>query len=200
MSRTRQWLLASALLAMLMGINWWINRGLETEPAPAVQPEQRIDYALYDFSARFYDERGEQTIAVHGPSLRHDALTRRATIEAPQFRLSPDESGWRGRARTGIVARGSRQLELEGAVRLEKPDPRGLITVETEKLQYDRDAGTAHAPGPAHLKQAGTELSGGTLTVWIDDERMEMDHDVRAIYRAGSTAAGDGTGIGTGRD
>lgn len=199
LNRRRYWLIAVLALAVLTIGNWWLNRAFQPEPPAPVAIEQRIDYALTNFQAQFYDTDGKQTLRVAGPRLEHDALTREATIEAPRFAIDPADAAWSGRAETGRVDRDSNRLVLDGSVRIERPHPRGQIRIESDELHYDRPAGTIHSPGPARIEQAGTELTGGTLTVWIDDQTMELERDVHALYRghgngAGGAAAGDQSG------
>ncbi|MBS3744550.1 MAG: LPS export ABC transporter periplasmic protein LptC [Wenzhouxiangellaceae bacterium] len=187
----RYWLLSFVAVAALVVGNWWLNHAWQPElPAPPADA-QRIDYALDDFRAQFHDAEGTQTLAVSGPRLEHDAQTREARITAPRFAIDPDGQAWSGRARRARIDRDAQQLKLYGQVRIERPHPRGTIRISSDEMHYDRAAGTLHSPGPAHMAQAGTRLTGGTLTAWIDDEFMELDQDVHAIYRAGGAAARD---------
>lgn len=188
-SGRRYWLLFFLTVAALVTGNWWLNRTWQPElPAPPVEA-QRIDYALSEFRAQFHDAEGTLTLTVSGPRLEHDALTREALITAPRFVIDPNGQAWSGRAERALIDRDSRQLKLYEQVRIDRPHPRGIIRVTTDEMHYDRAAGTVHSPGPAHMEQAGTKLTGGTLTAWIDDEIMELDQDVHAIYRAGGAAA-----------
>ncbi|MGK7295569.1 MAG: LPS export ABC transporter periplasmic protein LptC [Candidatus Wenzhouxiangella sp. M2_3B_020] len=191
MSRRRQWLAGLVALAALVAGNWWLGRSIEPEP-PAVQPvDERIDYALDEFSAEFFDADGASTLRVAGPRLTHDAVSREIGILAPTFEIGASDQPWRGRAETGRVIRDADRLILRGDVVLQRSHRRGPVTVESRLLAYDRDAATVTSPGPARMRQNGTELAGGTLTVWVDEERMEFRQDAHAIYR-NPIAAGDG--------
>ena len=190
-SARRYWLVSILAVAMLVIGNWWLNRTWQSELPPPPAESQRIDYALIDFRARFYDAEGRQTFEVSGPRLEHDAQTRTARITQPRFVIDPTDQAWAGSAERGLIARESRQLNLQGTVRIARPHPRGTIRLASEEIHYDRVSGRMHSPGPAHMEQAGTKLTGGTLTAWIDDEIMELDQDVHAIYRTGGAAARD---------
>lgn len=191
MNRRRYWLLATLALALLVTGNWWLNQAWQPEPPAPDSVDQRIDYALTGFRAQFFDSEGALSLDVSGPRLEHDALTRQAQITRPRFVIDPADQAWSGTSEHALVERDSRRLVLWGEVKIDKPHPRGTIRMESDEIHYDRSAGTLHSPGTATMQQAGTELTGGTLTAWIDDERMELDQHVHAIYRAGGTAARD---------
>jgi len=188
--RPRGYCLAAvlALVAAAAG-NWWLNRTVRPEPEPPPEVDGRIDYALEDFTATFFDSQGQPSLRVTGPSLNHDAVTRRARLATPEFAIEPNTRGWTGRADRGVVDRDARRLVLEGSVRMQRPHERGAVTVTSERLEYDDRAATVHSPGPARVEQAGNELTGGTLTVWIDDQRLELTRDAQAIYRNADPAA-----------
>lgn len=194
-SRRRYWLLAVLGLAVLVTGNWWLNRAWQTEPPVPGTVAPEVDYALGDFEAQFFDAEGTLTLDIAGPRLEHDAVTRQARIPEPRFVIDPADQAWAGTAELALVQRDSRRLTLQGTVRIEKPHPRGAIRIESDEVQYDRGdnrgAATLHSPGSARMRQDGTELTGGTLTAWIDEERMELEQDVHAIYRPARAAARD---------
>ena len=191
MKRRRYWLLSALALAVLITGNWLLNQAWQPDPPAAASVAQDIDYALGEFEAQFFDTEGTLTLDIAGPSLEHDAVTREARIPEPRFVIDPTDQAWAGTAEFALIERESGRLMLQGSVQIEKPHPRGTIHIASEQMHYYRDAATIHSPGPAHMQQAGTELTGGTLTAWIDEETMELDQDVHAIYRAGGTAARD---------
>jgi len=187
--RKRYWLAGLVVLAAAAAGNWWLNLAVQPEIGPIARTDQRIDYALENFNAAFFDDSGQLTLRVAGPRLNHDAVTRRATVTEPSFEIGPEVQGWTGRSDRGIIDRNARRLTLEGDVKMQRPDPRGELFIESERLEYDEAHATVHSPGPARVEQAGNLLTGGTLTVWIDQERMELTRDAHAIYRAADPAA-----------
>jgi len=197
MSRPRFLALAGLALAVLAAGNWWLNRERRPEPPPVDPVAEHIDYALDDFHATFFDQHGTPTLDLSGPRLTHDARTRIAHIESPDFVIRQGPAEWRGSAARARGEREPRVLELEGNVHVERPHPNGRIVIESAMLRYDRAASTLHSPATAHLRQGGNELVGGTLTAWIDDERMELSNDVHAIYRGGVSGSDDRRRRGT---
>lgn len=183
MSRRLQ-LLALAALAAIVVVNAWLVPLLAPPAERAAVPRAEIDYALDQFEASFFNPDGQRTVQVAGPRLEHRAESREARILQPRFILDPDGEPWQGTAEQAFIARDAQRLRLESSVVIERDHPRGRLRIETERLDYDHPARTLHSPGPARLQQGGHSLSGGTLTAWIDDERMELHANVQAIYRA----------------
>lgn len=177
-------MLAVTALIAIIALNAWLQRWLRPEPSQTAAGPAEINYALDDFEARFFDADGVQTLRVAGPRLEHGAYSREALITSPRFTINPDVDPWNGTAEQARIERDSQILRLESQVRIARDHPRGTLRIESERIDYDHPSRRLHAPLPARLEQAGNSLSGGTLTVWIDDERMELHEDVHAIYRA----------------
>ena len=191
MNRRLQLVLALAALVAIVGFNAWLRPLLAPPADRAPSPRAEIDYALDDFEASFFNVDGERTVQVSGPRLEHRAESREALILAPRFVIDPDGMPWQGTAERARIARDSQRLRLESNIEVEREHPRGPLRIRTERLDYDHPELTLHSPVPARLEQGGNSLSGGTLTAWIDDERMELHADVQAIYRPGGDADGD---------
>ena len=190
MTRHRTWWLASAVLVLAVAVNWWITQRGDRGGDRPVRPPVPFDYALTDFDAVMIDETGRETLRVRGPRLEHDPDTRTARLTDPVFEVPGDQADWQGRAERGRLVRNDDRLELEGSVVLNRPHPRGMLRIETAQLNYDRADGRLTAPGRVRFTQAGTELVGGTLIYLLNDDRVELQDDVHAIYRDASDSAG----------
>lgn len=188
MSRKLQLLLATAALIGIIALNAGLQRWLEPQTLPGATRAAEINYALDDFEARFFNADGAQTVRIAGPRLEHSASSRQAVITSPRFIIDPDGEPWTGTADQARIERDAQILRLQSRVHIEREHPRGTLRIEGERIDYDQPAQRLHAPLPARLEQAGNSLSGGTLTVWIDDQRMELHDDVHAIYHAGDHA------------
>jgi len=186
------WLLGA--LGVLAGVlfNVWFQPFGDPPPAPPPSAGQRVNYALHDFTARYFDADGRLALEVRGPLLEHTAKSRTARIESPAFVIGGSERRWTGASDVAWIDRDADRLRLLGNVSARTEHRRGTITVRSQEAHYSHVDAVLHTPGPAHIEQAGTELTGGTLTLWIDDEHMELSEDVHAIYRRG--AAGDRPG------
>ena len=196
MKRKSYWLLASFTLALLLAGQWWLSRSDDQQGLQTALQDQPIDYALTDFTAEFFNEQGELDLIVQAPRLEHRADTRQAHIREPVFTLASQQPGWHGRAETALIDRNSQQMELTGRVIARQAHPQGEIRVESEHIRYDRNRQDLHSPGAARISQAGTELRGGTLTVWLNEQRAELENDVQGTYRTMLDSTADQSGVG----
>ena len=196
MKRKSYWLLASLTLVLLLAGQWWLNRSDDQRSAPIALQNQPIDYALTDFTAEFFNDQGELDLIVQAPRLEHRADTRQAHITEPVFTLTGQQPSWRGQAETGLIDRTLEQMELSGRVIARQAHPDGEIRVESDHIRYDRNRQDLHSPGPARISQAGTELRGGTLTVWLNEQRAELENDVQGTYRTMLGGTADESGVG----
>ena len=183
MKRKGYWLLAATTLILLIAGQWWLNRSDDQTTAPIALQNQAIDYALTDFTAEFFNTDGELDLIIQAPRLEHRADTRQAHIDAPAFTLAKHEPVWRGTAATALIDRNLEQLELAGQILVRQAHPNGEIQVQSDLIRYDRGGAIMHSPGPARISQPGTELRGDTLTVWLNEQRAELENDVQGIYR-----------------
>ena len=191
MKRKRTWLLASVALLLAVLGNWWLNQRGDRDTDRTARPDATFDYALSDYRATLFDDEGRVSLRVTGPRLEHDPATREARLEQPRFELPGDDAAWTGRADRGVLARDDDTLALIGNVVVERPHPRGTVTIEAERLDHDRRAGQLVSDRPVRVRQAGDELTGGTLVYFMNDDRVELENDVHAIYRRHDGGAAD---------
>ncbi len=184
MNRKTVWLLAGLTLLLVLAAQWWSSRNDDDNAVTDSDTSQLIDYALTNFSAEVFNAEGELELTLAAPSLKHYAERRQAEITRPEFQLLQQQSPWNGQAAAGTIDRNHQQLSLSGQVELKQDHPDGVIVLESEFIRYDRERQQLHSPDVARVRQAGTELHGGTLTVWVEEQRAELQNDVQGTYRA----------------
>lgn len=183
MTTRRTWLAASAVLVLALIGNWWLTRTDSGEDRGDGRATATFDYALSEFDAVLFDEAGQISMKVSGPRLEHDPETRNARLIQPRFVLPAEEADWNGRADHGLIVRNDQTLTLLGNVEATRPHPRGQLLIEAQRLDHDRIAGQLTSDQPVRVSQAGSELTGGTLVYFLNDDRVELEDDVHAIYR-----------------
>ncbi len=178
MSPGRLLLAAAIALAVVFLVRWWLP---SERPAllPTVPPDPRFDYSLSDFEGRFHDADGRLELVIGGPRLEHDSATRIATVTDPRFVIDPSGQPWHGRADQAQLARDDEEMALLGNVRLSQAGARGELVITTEALYHQRASATLTSDQPVEARQPGTWLRGQGLSVWLNDQTIELSEHVQ---------------------
>lgn len=83
---------------------------------------------------------------------------------------------------TGRIVLNGREMdraELEGGIELRFRD----YLVQTDRAVYDRELGTVVSPDGVSVTSDGLSLTGGTMTVEMETQRMRFDGAVETIFR-----------------
>ncbi|MEM1082017.1 MAG: LPS export ABC transporter periplasmic protein LptC [Pseudomonadota bacterium] len=184
MSRRSLWLLAALTLILAVGSQWWFNRSQPAGSSMQNLSGQPIDYALSEFRAEFYSPEAALELIIEAPRLEHLDQQRQAIIHQPRFELLSQQPPWLGSAQTALIDREHQWLDMTATVVLRQRHAKGEILVQSEHIRYDRSRQQLHSPESAQISQAGTELHGGTLTLWLDEQRAELNNDVQGIFRS----------------
>ncbi len=184
-------LLSIAIVALVAVwvVGWWLALN-ERSDVPSPETQAAYDYVLTDYRIQRIGEDGRLILELSGPRLAQLAATERIEITSPVFTIEPAGANWRGRAESAELLRDVDELVLRGNVILTHPHQRGEVRVESEQVHYLANRRTAFSPGLARVTQAGTELSGGTLSVHLDQQRIEFANEVQGLYRDDSDEPG----------
>lgn len=172
-----------AVLALALAVAArWLFTGAPGERAE-LDVDTRFDYVLTDFEADFYDSRGERSLVVAGPRLQHDPAEGIADIDRPDFRISPDDRNWRGRAEQAHIDRGGRVVHLVDNVRIDRElATGGRVTLTTERLRYDQPARTITTDASVEMTRPDGHLAAGGLRARIDTDRIELTDHVQGEF------------------
>lgn len=172
-------LAAIGSLILVLAVRWQFPDDRSDRITPNL-PDPRFDYTLTNFEASFHDENGQIELLLSGPRLEHDAASRIATIQAPNFHLQPQAADWRGQAEHGLLLRDADELVLEGNVTLKHPGPDGPLTIITDQLRHQVGQRTIEAPGMTQLRGPDTFIQAGRVKIRLDDETVEFFDNVQA--------------------
>lgn len=176
--KARVLLAAVGALVLVLLVRWQFPDDRSNRITPKL-PDPRFDYTLTDFQARFHDENGELELLLSGPRLEHDATSRIATIQTPDFHIQPQTANWLGQSEQALLLRDADELILEGNVVLEHPGPDGQLTIVTERLRHSIGQRTIEAPASAEMRGPDTFIQAGRVVIRLDDETLEFFDNVQ---------------------
>lgn len=181
--RTRLGILVLALLALLTGL---LARDPEDRlEAPVVQPDTRLNYALYEFRGRLLDEEGAVKLSMNAPVLRNDAESGVGTVEAPEIHIQQLEDQWYIRAEQAIISADREQVTLLGEVYLTRRDELTdqLLEISTSDVVLHVTPRKAETRSAVHMSQRHDRLDAVGMRLDMSDKHYEFLDDVRIHYQ-----------------
>ena len=180
--RTRQ---AAVLLAVLAASSWWLTRNrVDTAGQPFDNLDTRLDYALWDFSARLLDEQGQVQLQIDAPMLRNNAGTQIGTVENPRIRIHQDGDEWTITADSAIITADRDFVSLAGSVNMLRlgDSPRGVMEIQTRDVMLNISPQTAVTESLVSIRENGDTLEAVGMRLNMKTDRYELLDQVRARY------------------
>ena len=110
---------AILLLGLLAALSWVLARpGAEEDARPMEGLDTQLNYALFDFKGRVFNEQGETRLRIQAPLLRSDAATGIGTVQEPDIRIQQDDEEWYITAESAVIAADHENITMSGEVRL----------------------------------------------------------------------------------
>lgn len=181
----RQWLLGIGL-GLLAFVTWWqIRRLPREETGPAARP-RRPDYRVMGFNAQETDAQGRLSRGLQATELRYYADEDLAELDGPRLVIyRPDGPPWQAEGRLGLARANGEEIELIGAVRVERargPHNRPF-RLETERLLIRHRQGLAETELPVRIESDGDLLTAQGMRLWYLDDQWRTQFKGRARMR-----------------
>lgn len=173
------------LLALLAALTWLLARpGAETTGEKIGELDTRLNYALYDFSGRLLNVRGEVNLEIESPRLSNDAQSGIGIVDLPQIRIQQENERWHITAESAIITADREQVTLIGDVHLTKRDETSdqLLEIQTRDVMLNVTPRTASTQSPVTIWQAGDRLDAKGMNLDLITDSYELLSDVRAHY------------------
>ena len=173
------------LLGLVAGFTWIASRQPAESPAePITGPDKRLNYALYDFSARMLNPEGQIRLEIDSPELRNDAQTGVGTVEHPEIRVRQGPDRWYITAESAIITADREQVSLQGEVELTRRNAVSgqRVEISTEDVLLNVTPRTASTESEVSIHQAGDRLDAVGMRLDMISESYELLNDVRGRY------------------
>lgn len=163
--RTR---LGIAAVGVLAALSFWLNRDPgHDQPSAIAGLDTRLNYALQDFEAQYFDEQGRLAGKLTAPRLANDAETGIGTIERPRFEVMHEGRHWTILSETATVTSDHEFVLFSGRVDMLGKDPEldrevkvrtSEVTLEIEPRMVRSDAEITMLEGTSALNAHGFRL------------------------------------------
>ncbi|MEJ2520594.1 MAG: LPS export ABC transporter periplasmic protein LptC [Desulfuromonadales bacterium] len=141
-----------------------------------------VDIALQDIDYT-HMEQGQARWRLIARQVEHQAATKTLVVSAPRLNFFDEKGDISGslQAGGGLVTDDYRKVILHDEVVLNNaPD----YTVHAARLVYDQDQQTITTEGFVRLEAGGMHLEGQGMTLFIQDQRLIFDGQVKARFSA----------------
>lgn len=176
---------AILLLGLLAALSWVLARpGAEEDAKPMEGLDTRLNYALFDFRGRVFNEQGETRLRIEAPLLRSDAATGIGTVQEPDIRIQQEDEEWYITAESAVIAADHENITMSGAVRLVRTNVATgeRLDIDTRDVLLNVTPRTAETDSSVHIRQAGSRLDAVGMRLDMINDRVELLSEVRAHY------------------
>lgn len=183
----RKWLpqvlLASGITGLAAGLLWWQQPptdGLDRRETPLrAQAPQFIVNDLYRITT---SDTGEWLNTVEADHARYDDTADRLSLTEPYIR-SVEGTPLRITAATATLDDGTFWTLRNRVVVITEPDSERPTTIESEYLEYDTVADTAHTPIAVTIEQRNRMVTTATgMDLYLSAQEYELHEQVRTRY------------------
>jgi lipopolysaccharide export system protein LptC len=181
----QQWILGAFFVASGL-LGWWQLRPAPDVPVPELVRARLPDYVVARFTAVETDATGKPSRRLIAEELRQYVEEDLSELDRPRMTLYQREDGsdgepWRARADTGLVLAGGEEVQLQGAVELERDGnaTRRTTRMETELLRIWPKRAFAGTDRPVLVISELDRLAATGMRLWYD-EPMRAQFDGRA--------------------
>lgn len=183
-SATRRGIL---LLTVLATVTWLVaRRPPEVEESPVSHPDVKLNYALYDFSGRLLNDRGEVNLEIRSPELRNDAESGVGAVDAPEIRIRRLSDQWLITAESAIISSDREVVTLTGEVEITRrslPGEEWLFQANSSNVVLNVTPRTAHSETAVSIRERGDRVDAVGMNLDMSNETYELLNDVRARYQ-----------------
>lgn len=174
-----------AILLVLAGLSFWIERSVDTPgsgtPVDKIDPEGIME----DFDALRTDPEGNPQYRLSAKRLKHYSGSKRTELEAPRFVQLDKETGELSAvSHEATVSEDGSEVVLQGdvvMVRAAKPG-QSAMTLHTARLLVYPDSNLLRAPGAVDASDNTLALHAGAMEYRAGPRIVKLTGRVKARY------------------
>ena len=173
------------LLSLLALLSWLGARDRFEPPAkPFADLDTRLNYALWDLSARILDESGRVDFEIEAPILRNNASSQIGTVDSPHIRIQQKDDEWYITADSAIITADREHVSLIGDVDLlrEKSTGQATMKIRTQDVMLNVKPKTASTDAAVTIVENNDRLKAVGMRLDLKSDSYELLHEVQAEY------------------
>jgi LPS export ABC transporter protein LptC len=174
-----------AAVGLLAALSFWLNRESgEDAPSAIAGLDTRLNYALQDFKARYYDQQGRLAGTVTAPRLANDAETGIGVIDRPRFQVVHEGHHWTILSESATVSPDQERVVFSGPVSLLGRDQAqgGEVSIQTSEVTLEIDPRVAHSDEAITIVEDRNTLNAFGFRLDMTTEQFHLDKQVEGHY------------------
>jgi lipopolysaccharide export system protein LptC len=180
-----------AILLLLAGLSFWIERSVQLAPngSPAAKSSDP-EGIMENFDALRTDPNGRPHYRLSATKLKHYTGSKLTELEAPHFvQLDPEAGDVSAVARQATVSPDGQEVDLRGDVNVLRAalDGQSPMTLRTAQLLVYPDHDLLRAPGVVDIRDDTLTVRAGAMEYDAKQRIIKLTGRVQARYIAGRT-------------
>ena len=174
-----------AVVGALAALSFWLNReSAEDRPGAIAGLDTRLNYALHDFEALYYDQAGKLAGRVTAPGLANDAETGIGVIDQPRFRVVHEGRHWTILSETATVTPDREHVRFSGEVSVlgQEIDRGREVRIKTSEVTLDIDPRRIHSNENVTIREGLNALNANGFRLDMTKEQFHLDRQVKGHY------------------
>ncbi len=182
----RTWIVIAIVAALLtFGILWLSGSEEPALPEVAEEPVDEVaDYWIEGGDMERFGDDGRRLLELRAREMNHYSAREQTTLQEVWLHYqASDILAWDMVADSGKISDATRRVHLDGNVRLLRlPEEGPVMRLTTDWLELLTDEEIARTDAPVLMLQAGSRVTGTGLLALLGEDRISIQHDVKAIH------------------
>lgn len=174
-----------AALGLLAATSFWLTRDVEQEEQASIRGlDPRLDYALRNFEARYFDQQGQLAALVRAPVLANDAATGVGRIEAPRFEIVHEGALWTILSESATLTPDRELVRFAGAVSVTREEAGASqpLEIQTSEATLEIAPRIVRSAAEVAIREGDNTLEATGFRLDMLGETFQLDSNVRGRY------------------
>lgn len=181
----RRTMLGIVVIGVLTAVSFWLNRDSDdSAPSAIAGLDTRLNYALHDFEALYYDQQGKLAGKVTAPKLANDAETGIGVIEQPRFQVVHEGRRWTILSEAATVTPDREHVLFSGQVNLMggEVDQGREVRIRSSEVTLDINPRYVHSEREVTIEEGPNVLNAYGFHLDMTNQQFQLESQVEGQY------------------